>query len=772
MAERDYEVGVRLKGDGSGLVGETRAGIEAMRELESQAKRTSDAIGESARAQGGMRIEAGALKQILDVERDAMSAVTRETGAMTSGALAATAAVAGLRGVISGMLSAIGGPLGLIALLSTAALGWSSFGSAANEAATQAEDAARRARAAAQTLPDPYAQTRENLGALIAGHGMQITSLEARRDAANAPEYRARIQARIDALREEQRLVADALQHYPPAPADEGGGRRDRALERELDRLRQLQAKSSEEDLRAQHAQIEANDVLIRQAVERARLERERLETLGENSWEQDLFAQESAMQQRDDLMRRSALQERAERERSENELAEQREKALARAAAEQQRMTENLERSLTDATVRGLIEGFRRGEDAFENFLNRMEEAFLAAVFTPIIQPIMAPIAGMMAGVGQGIASSIWGNAAGGGMGQILNAGGIAGMGSLFGGASMASVNTSAAAIMGGGLEAGTAAAAGLGGGITLAGALPWIGAGLLAASALGVFDGDGDAMRTAPFRMGFGDGSGWPYEGDRWFSGDMAPALTAFAQAQAGAEQNLIRNLNLDPAQIASVNAALAGPNSRTYGFGIEHTDVAQSGAFQQIAAERLQAISRALGRSIEELTRVMSLSAEQWQQMIDQAAVWVRRLPDLLGITGLERFGASLAVSDFRAPLERLAGARGAYEETYARALTGDPDAVHAFPGVAQQLLGIGRDVYASGPEFQALDVQVRSALGELESRQGALLDDLTRELPAAVMQASVDNLAAIKAQTAEIVSHIGILTREVRNLQPSV
>ena len=39
MADQQYEVGVRLKGDGKGLVGETKEGTDALRQMEEQRAR-------------------------------------------------------------------------------------------------------------------------------------------------------------------------------------------------------------------------------------------------------------------------------------------------------------------------------------------------------------------------------------------------------------------------------------------------------------------------------------------------------------------------------------------------------------------------------------------------------------------------------------------------------------------------------------------------------------------------------------------------------------
>lgn len=73
---------------------------------------------------------------------------------------------------------------------------------------------------------------------------------------------------------------------------------------REIEDLRKKGLASEEEYLRAQHAQIEAQDDLIRNEALRARAERERLEALGEQSEIQYLLAQQRKLEERDDITR------------------------------------------------------------------------------------------------------------------------------------------------------------------------------------------------------------------------------------------------------------------------------------------------------------------------------------------------------------------------------------------------------------------------------------------------------------------------------------
>lgn len=288
------------------------------------------------------------------------------------------------------------------------------------------------------------------------------------------------------------------------------------------------------------------------------------------------------------------------------------------------------------------------------------------------------------------------------------------------------------------------------------------------------------GDTRRSGGYAAGFGEFSGDPWADNRWFGGDMTDSLLAYNRTLAGQEQNLIRNMQLSPEQIARVNAALAGPNATRYDFGPERTPWEQSQAFEQIRVDRLNAISQALGRSVEQLTKIMVLSAEQFaaieKELRNQLADvkesfggFIRGLPGRLGIPGLEEAQQTLAVSEYRAPLDRLSSARGIYESTLARARAGELDAVSAFPQVAQQLLGIGRDVYASGPQFQELFVEANRALNEVLEQQRGLQTDILKEVPVAIMEASRDQITEIKRQTTTLLEALRRVETEIRLLR---
>lgn len=298
--------------------------------------------------------------------------------------------------------------------------------------------------------------------------------------------------------------------------------------------------------------------------------------------------------------------------------------------------------------------------------------------------------------------------------------------------------------------------------------------GIGYMAGNLLGgLLGSDGPTTRTGVFGGPLG-GAG--LQRSNWFDYQTAGGVSTFAQALATQEQNLIRNLGISPEQVAGINARLP---QREYGFGTEHTPFEQSGVLQAIAADRLQAISQVLGKSIEDLTRIMSLSAEQWESTVrvmrenleagERAlAQHVRGLPGSLGITGLQGFIDSMATAEDQAPLARVDAGLSLYRRTRARALGGELGAVRELPGVAGDVLGIGREVYASGEGFQGLRSEIQLGLSEVLARQETLQLEIMQDVPLTIMQASQNEVDEIRKQTTALVTQLEALRRDFARL----
>jgi hypothetical protein len=292
---------------------------------------------------------------------------------------------------------------------------------------------------------------------------------------------------------------------------------------------------------------------------------------------------------------------------------------------------------------------------------------------------------------------------------------------------------------------------------------------------------------MRTAGFQQPFGTAAGYggaSFATRQWMDVGTAAGIDVLSQQIAMQEQNLARNLKLTQAQQAQLNQALTALSAQRYEFGMEGTDWAASGAAQRIAADRLNVISTTLGRSIEELTEVMSMSAEQWaaaQQELRDALTetmtgiegdirdFARGLPEALGITQLEQFQRGLATSEFLAPMERLAGARSIYEEMRTRAFGGDIEAIRGFPEAAQTLLGIGREAFASGPDFQALFREVNLSLNQVLDKQREQQADLMSGLQISIVELRVAWIEELRTTKNALVKGLDDVRKELQRLE---
>lgn len=145
---------------------------------------------------------------------------------------------------------------------------------------------------------------------------------------------------------------------------------------------------------------------------------------------------------------------------------------------------------------------------------------------------------------------------------------------------------------------------------------------------------------------------------------------------------------------------------------------------------------------------LAQAQTQQLQTQTQQTDQLKGAIQGLPGQLGITSLQQYKDSLAVSDTLSPLDRLSAARGLLSDTYTRALAGDLSAVNAFPGAAQSLLGIGRDAYASGPQYQDLFVEVNRELQNVLTHQQDVQSDLLKNIDVSIVQAAQDQTAALK------------------------
>lgn len=181
--------------------------------------------------------------------------------------------------------------------------------------------------------------------------------------------------------------------------------------------------------------------------------------------------------------------------------------------AAEAKRTHDEIERSLTDALMRG----FEAGEGFGKNFINTLKNMFASLVLRPIIQPIAQSAAGAVTsalGIGggqSGIGSLLGGvsninSLVGAFSGSLVSSlgSGIASLGSTFGSSALSSF---AAGMKGSTLAAGlagptTAGAGGaMGAGAMAGAALPWVAGGLAAYSLISSLTNKGETRHGGGF-------------------------------------------------------------------------------------------------------------------------------------------------------------------------------------------------------------------------------------------------------------------------------
>lgn len=292
---------------------------------------------------------------------------------------------------------------------------------------------------------------------------------------------------------------------------------------------------------------------------------------------------------------------------------------AAKQAADDWKKFSEQIEQSLTDALMRGFENGNSFSENFVKTLQNTLKTAALKVVVQAMVNPVMSGLQGMVGGSG----SSGGFNLPMGGGGGIYDAFATSSLGADLG---LSVPGMMGPTLTGEALSGMTALGSGIGA------ALPWIGGAMALASLGGLFEGDGLAQRTGQFVSPFAqsnamgasqygampDGSRYNWANNHWFSGDMAPGQDQFDAALQEAEQSIVKKLGLSAAQIAAIDAQIAGLDGKVYNFGTEHTDAAASGVFEAIKADRMQAIATGLGMTLQDLTDQMSGAAKTAKEL----------------------------------------------------------------------------------------------------------------------------------------------------------
>lgn len=405
---------------------------------------------------------------------------------------------------------------------------------------------------------------------------------------------------------------------------------------------------------------------------------------------------------------------------------------ANKKAAEDWTKFTDQIEQSLTDALMRGFEAGNGFGENFVKTLKHTLETAALKIAVQAVVNPVMSSIGASLGGGGSGGGLNLPGVPGGGLYGTFATSGAGQALG-----LSAASDFTGALTLTDAGLSVGAA--------------LPWVGGALALASMGGLFDGEGDAMRTgrffspfagsnapgSPMDVNLPDGSRYNWLNNSWFSADMQPELDKFDASLQAMEQGIIDKLGLSASQIATVNDRLLSvQGERRYNFGMEHTSVSASGVFDQIEADRLQTIADALGMSLKDLQDQMSgaaktakeLAAETEKLAAEQNKAKAQALLAGMGAT----LGAIDSVTGLRSGiLSSIAGIRGG--NTYGSRMSG-----------LQALLAgetdIGRQVELAGQIKDLVLERYQSERSAIQTNQAAA------EEAAAAMRAGLISIGA--------------------------
>jgi tape measure domain-containing protein len=409
---------------------------------------------------------------------------------------------------------------------------------------------------------------------------------------------------------------------------------------------------------------------------------------------------------------------------------------AARKVSDEWKRTTDDIERSLTDALMRG----FEGGRGFIDSFVSMLKSTFATLVLQPIIRATVAPVAGALGGIFSPAAAA--GQAAGGAGGML---GGLGSIGGMLGGLGFAGsmFGRGAAATMGGtGLGALLGGAGGMIGNGSVMGGLG-LGLGAVAPYALAAYAlyaatrhkktphmgsavdiGAGGATSTL-----WGDGSGFT----RSFSGETDAALRGLGGVSVGSLNSLAG---------AFGGAATFGGQAR---FASDGNDPSV-GQFQLTRGGRsaggvgLRPGGQLYGKD----------GATAFQSFAADVALATRQAVDMIGLPQWAREQFNALGSD--ATLEQFAALADSVAK-FQTGLTGMQQAVSQLGGVFARVAGLGGD-----------------ALKQLVDFAGGL-EQLTQQTQGYVQNYySRDEIAGLKArEIKDALSAVGI-TQDITGNDP--
>lgn len=446
----------------------------------------------------------------------------------------------------------------------------------------------------------------------------------------------------------------------------------------------------------------------------------------------------------------------------SEGSIAERAAAEATKASSEWRQQQESMWQSIDRTAHDTFVSIFESGKGAFTRLRDTLKNTLYDFLYQMTLRPFVIQIAAAVTGMGAsgGALASLGGGASSGGLGGIGNLLGVGqrafGLFSGAGGADyLSGLSTglfSSSADLAGLIESGTTgfAGAGLEAAAGLSSTLSWAPfvAGALQAIQGNVAAGIGTTLGGiagsyfGPVGTAVGSFLGGQIGG--FFGGGEEKVPHAKGSLRMDDEGNFyikfadvegIAREEMNAPDILALNAALNDP--RQYDPELLKAIVGQvvqgpRGAPGTATLEKLGALFAPAQTSAQEYTAKFNAS---------------------LGGTGVLSAGIAgyvggMSVSEYLSPEQRLAGARSMYDTALQAAGSGDALASQALPGLANQLLGAGRTMYASGPQFQDMFTQVNNDMKRVLDQSVTAQQSLLAELPAAFREANQDTIKALQ------------------------
>jgi len=183
-------------------------------------------------------------------------------------------------------------------------------------------------------------------------------------------------------------------------------------------------------------------------------------------------------------------------------------------------------------------------------------------------------------------------------------------------------------------------------------------------------------------------------------------------------------------------------------------------------QFDAMRERALS--LGLSIKEINEAeLRALSDLENQILNSLSAIADEARKLLNLDALFNLRDQLSFGSLSplAPIPRFEAAKSRFNEVAQAALAGDTQAIRDFPGIAREAVDIGRDTFASGPQFAEFFVTAKSTLDQLIGQQESLVGMIEFELDTTIRQTSEQQVAALKEMQTQLSADLQAVRREI-------